>query len=630
MAGRIWVVASVCVLSQVVWGASGVVVQSPNGGLSVTVGISDAGQLTYTLLRKGRAVIEPSPLGVTVDGAHLGRGVSVGSPDRWTVEESYRTRGGHSRARNHFCGARVPVMHAQSGTKYILEVRVFDDGIGFRYVVDGDGTRRVSGEDTAFELAEASRIWFQTNTGSYEGFYQRLPIAQVPGNTHMGPPVVVELPGGGYAMLSEAALFDYSGMTLRPSREGARRLKAAFQDDEHWDLKGTVKSPWRVIVVSPDLNGLVNSDIIANLNEAPAPALAEAEWIRPGRGFWHWWSGKMGNWDSVAYDRQSRWIDQAAEFGFEYYLVDAGWGHTWKKPGKDKWDLLAELTSYAAGKGVAIHMWKRWKTGRTEGIDMKGLDDPASRRDFFRRCKKAGAVGIKIDYMDSESKDMVDFYTDVLKDAAQCELMIDFHGANKPTGESRTYPHEMTREGVRGLEYNKWSELPPQHYATLPFTRFLAGHGDFTPCTFNPEMLKGTTFALQLATAVCYTSPVMFYADKPELYKKSPAFDAIKAIPSVWDETVVLPGSKIGELAALARRKGETWFVGIINGGAQRSYPLDLSFLGDGRYACVLLADAPDRSDRLVRSEEVVLASSSVRVRMNAGGGFVAMVTPMK
>jgi len=176
MAGRIWVVASVCVLSQVVWGASGVVVQSPNGGLSVTVGISDAGQLTYTLLRKGRAVIEPSPLGVTVDGAHLGRGVSVGSPDRWTVDESYRTRGGHSRARNHFCGARVPVTHAQSGTKYILDVRVFDDGIGFRYVVDGDGTRRVSGEDTANwprQAASGSRRIRAVTKVSTRGFRSR-------------------------------------------------------------------------------------------------------------------------------------------------------------------------------------------------------------------------------------------------------------------------------------------------------------------------------------------------------------------------------------------------------------------------------------------------------------------------
>jgi hypothetical protein len=318
-------------------------------------------------------------------------------------------------------------------------------------------------------------------------------------------------------------------------------------------------------------------------------------------------------------------VDYASDFGFEYYLVDAGWEENWSKPGKDKWALLRELTSYAAGKKVGIWVWKRWKTGKTEGIEMTGLNDPAMRREFFRLCKEAGVVGVKIDYMDSEAKSMVDFYTDVLKDAAVAKLMIDFHGANKPTGESRTYPHEMTREGVRGLEYNKWSALPPAHYASLPFTRFLAGHGDFTPCTFNPQMLKGTTFALQLATAVCYTSPVMFYADKPELYLKTPAVDVMKAIPSVWDETVVLPGSKIGDLAVIARRRGSTWFVGIINGGAARSYKLDLSFLGKGRFAGVQLADNPQRPDDLVRKEATVQAGSTFDVNLNAGGGFVAM-----
>jgi alpha-glucosidase len=523
-------------------------------------------------------------------------------------------------------------MHTGSGQKYVLEVRAFTDGIGLRYVVPGEGRRRVSGEDTAFALANGSAVWFQTNTRNYEAFYRRLPAAEVPADTHMGPPVVVELPAGGYAMISEAALFDYSGMTLCPAQEGKSRLNAVFEDDESWELEGTIETPWRVVVVSPDLNGLVNSDIITNLNEPPAPALANADWIRPGRGFWHWWSGTIGNWDSVAYDRQARWVDHAADFGLEYYLVDAGWEHTWHSPGRDKWDLLSELTAYARAKDVGIFVWKRWKTGRTEGVEMEGLGDPESRREFFRRCKEAGAVGIKIDFMDSESKAVIDFYTAVLKDAARHELMIDFHGANKPTGESRTYPHEVTREGIRGLEYNKWSALPPEHYAGLPFTRFLAGHGDFTPCTFNPEMLKGTTFALQLATAVCYTSPVMFYADKPELYRKTPAVDVMKAIPSVWDETVVLSGSKIGDLAALARRRGETWFVGIINGAGQRSYLLDLSFLGTGRYASVQLADHPDRPDRLVRTQETVGARSStgIRVRMNAGGGFVGMFEPAK
>jgi alpha-glucosidase len=622
------VVAGISMLVHVALGAGGAVVKSPDGQLALQVGVDGAGQLVYQFSREDAVVVEPSPLGVTVNGTPLGRDVSLGKPQRWGADETYAWRGVHSQARNHFNGAKFPVTHSQSKVKYTLEVRVFNDGIGLRYVVAGQGTRRIAGEDTAFQLPQGSSVWYQTNTKNYEGFWERHPIEQVPQDALVGAPVIIERPGGGYAAVTEAALFNYSGMTLRAAGGGSRRLAAAFEDDREWELAGTVTSPWRVVIVTPDLNGLVNSDVVPNLNEPPSSELANADWIRPGRGFWHWWSGTIGNWDSVAYDRQKAWVDQAANFGFEYYLVDAGWEHTWKKPGMDKWDLLRELTKYAAGKNVGIFVWKRWKTGETEGIKMEGLDDPASRREFFRRCKEAGAAGIKIDFMDSESKTVVDFYTDVLKDAAASELMIDFHGANKPTGEARPYPNEMTREGVRGLEYNKWSALPPPHYASLPFTRFIVGHGDFTPCTFNPQMLKGTTFALQLATAVCFTSPVMFYADKPELYLRTPAVDVLKAIPSVWDETLVLPGSKIGDLAVMARRRGATWFVGIINGGPRRSYKLDLSFLGDGSYSCVRLTDNPDRPDDLVRTEMNVSRDLSVDVPLNAGGGFVAMLKP--
>jgi alpha-glucosidase len=621
------VIAGVCLLAQVAFGGNGPVVRSPDGRLAVQVDRDQAGRLTYQLSREDVAVIEPSPLGITVDGTALGRGVLLGQPQRWGVDESYAWRGVHSLARNHFNGLQLPVTHTQSKVKYTLEVRVFNDGMGLRYVLSGGDKHRVAGEDTSFQLPDNCEVWGQTNTKNYEGFYERHAVGKLPQDVCFGPPVVVELPDGrGYAAITEAALFNYSGMTLRAGEP--RQLVAVFEDDKEWEPEGAVTSPWRVVLVAPDLNGLVNSDIIANLNEPPSSELAHADWIRPGRGFWHWWSGTIGNWDSVAYDRQKAWVDQAANFGFEYYLIDAGWEHTWNKPGRDKWALLAELTKYAAGKNVGIFVWKRWRTGQTEGIQMEGLDDPARRREFFRQCKEAGTAGIKIDYMDSESKEMVDFYTDVLKDAAAALLMIDFHGANKPTGESRSYPNEMTREGVRGLEYNKWSALPPTHYASLPFTRFLAGPGDFTPCTFNPEMLKGTTFALQLATAVCFTSPVMFYADKPELYLKTPALDVMKAIASTWDETVVLPGSKIGDLAVMVRRKGNTWFVGIINGGPRRSYKLDLSFLGAGSYSCVRLADNPARPDDLVRTELKLSRDISMDVPLNAGGGFVAMFRP--
>jgi len=603
-------------------------IQSPNGTTKVTVMVPRNGQLQYKMSLRDKPVIETSPLGIQIDGTALGRDVQLGKPQRSGALDVYAQRGVHAVAVNHYRAARIPVTHRPSGMTYLLEVRVFDDGMGFRYGVPGRGLRTVAGEATAFTLPAGSAIWGQDNTSNYEAEYQPFRIEEVPAEKYFGPPLVVELPGqNGYAAITEAALFNYSGMTLRTGGGASRLLLAAFQDDETWSLRGTVTTPWRVVMASADLNGLVNCDIVTHLNDPPAAALAEADWIRPGRAFWHWWSGVIGNWDSVAFKNQFAWIDHAAEFGFEFYLVDAGWDFTWKQPGKDAWVLLKELCTYAADRGVGIFVWKRWRTGKTEGITMQGLDNRRMRREFFQRCKEAGVAGVKIDFMDSESKERIDYYTNVLREAADYELMINFHGANKPTGESRTWPNEISREGIRGLEFNKWSALPPEHYASLPFTRLLAGHGDFTPCTFNPEMLKGTTFALQLASAICFTSPLLHYADRPERYLQSPAVDVIKAIPSVWDQTQVLPGSKIGNLAVMARRKRNQWFVGIINGGEKRSYSLDLGFLGEGSYEAVLLKDNPDRADALVRSEKTVRAGDRIEVDMNKGGGFVAMLT---
>jgi len=227
--------------------------------------------------------------------------------------------------------------------------------------------------------------------------------------------------------------------------------------------------------------------------------------------------------------------------------------------------------------------------------------------------------------METESKDLIDFYEDILKEAAGFKLMVNFHGANKPTGESRTYPNEMTREGVRGLEWNKSSTLPRQFYATIPFTRYLAGHGDFTPCTFNPEFLKGTTFTMQLASVIMYTSPVMHWPDRPKLYFASPALEIIKKIPSTWDETIVLEGSKIGELAAFARRKGNEWFVAIINGsGEQRFYELDTSFLDKDLYKVIAAKDVINKSAEMNVETMMIKSGDTLPIQMNPGGGFVA------
>jgi alpha-glucosidase len=381
-------------------------------------------------------------------------------------------------------------------------------------------------------------------------------------------------------------------------------------------IEGDITSPWRVVMTGPDLNALLNCDIVHNLCDPPAPSVfpdgIATSWIKPGRSLWNWWSKS-----SVDHAEQKWWVDRAAELGFEHHLVDAGWEQRWATDGANKWAQLKDLTSYAASWGVGIHVWKH----------QRELQDTAARASFFRRCNASGAAGVKIDFLDSESHDMLHFYETCLRETARLQLMVNFHGANKPTGEARTYPHEVTREGIRGLEHNRGQDgLPRHHYAALPFTRLLAGHGDFTPCTFNAERLHGTTFAMQLATVIVYTSPLTHWADRPERYLTSPAFEIIMKTPSVWDETLVLPGSRIGELAAFARRSGDKWFVGVINGNDdQMHYSTPLTFLPSGRYQMTVVADVIGDPTKMAIHRRVVSRDDDVDVKIMPGGGCVAL-----
>jgi hypothetical protein len=232
--------------------------------------------------------------------------------------------------------------------------------------------------------------------------------------------------------------------------------------------------------------------------------------------------------------------------------------------------------------------------------------------------------------MNSEGNDRLDFYLDCLRKGAENKIMVNFHGANKPAGEPRTWPNEMTREGIKALEHNKWGRLTFPHYTTLPFTRMLAGHGDFTPTTFQKNMQRGSSSALQLATAVVFTSPLLCWADKPEVYLESSALKYILTMPTSWDETRVLEGSEIGGIAAFARRDGDEWYVAIMNGESNIAvYDLQLDFLEGGRYLGELVEDDMSDSGKMVHSTGTYSADMKVRVAMLSGGGFVMRLSKL-
>ncbi len=623
---------SACVLVMTVMNVNAqTVVKSPNGEVQATVSAAADGRLVYAVRFAGREVLAPSPIGVNVGGVDFGAGVKVGQASEKAFELAFPWRGNHAEAHVTGRSAAFPIQQ-KKGAGWTLELKCFDNGVAYRCVIPGSGDRKVTGEAAAWKFPAGTLAWCNPCTTNYEGVHERFAVGEIPADKYkngIGMPTTLELPGGGYAVLTEANVLGYSGMTLEPV-EGRAMLKSSFRDDrEGWTMSDEIKTPWRVLMLSRDLNGLVQNDIIASLCPPPDRELftdgIRTDWLKPGRCLWQWWAYDAAG---THWSKQKWFVDKAAELNCQYYLVDEGWEHTrqqWAGEGKDVWARLKELCDYGARKNVGIWVWRGWTLD--EKRQWPGLETPEKREDFFRRCAEVGVKGAKIDFMDSESHDILAFYEACLRTAAKYKIMVNFHGAYKPTGEARTWPNEMSREGVRGLEYNKWDALPPTHYATLPFTRFLAGHGDVTPTTFQPERLKGTTFALQLAGAIVFDSPILCWADKPELYLESPAVDVIRHMPPVWDETVVLPGSEIGELAAFARRDGKEWYVGVINGGPAREITVDFAFLGGGDFEADFFGDVAGEPARLdVQRGVKVKASTKRTVRLNAGGGFVGKI----
>jgi len=620
--------------------AAGISVESPGGRVRMVV-TEEAGALAWEVWLQGGLLIERSPLGIRLDGVDLGRGARITGVERYSTDESYPWRGVHSPARDRSRGARLSVAHEAKPGAFLLELRVFDDAAAFRFVVPGEGLR-VPDAASAFRLPPGSTAWYHGARDHYEGLYERKQPSEVPPGEWAAPPVTFRLAGGaGYGSITEADLRGYPGMmlqtdgrggflerlghsvppshpyTLRYGEENAKRLA------EPAAIAGPITMPWRVVLAGRDLNALVNSDAIHDLAPPPDrrlfPQGLQTPWLVPGRAVWRYLDGG-GNCqelpegperDRCSFEVVKDFSRLAGELGFEHQIVEGQWR-------RFREEQLQELVEYSKQRNVRLWVW----------IHSRDQRDPAERRRLFERLHALGIAGVKVDFFDHEAREVVDLYEAILEDAAASQLLVDFHGANKPTGRERTWPNEMTREGVRGLEYRStpgWAV----HNTTLPFTRFLAGHADYTPVVFG-DRRKDTTWAHQIATAVVFTSEVLVYGGHPQSLLENPAAGLIKSIPSVWDETRVLPESAIGEMALFARRAGERWFLGVLNGKEARGLRLPLSFLGKGAYRVTLVRDHPENGAAVVLEERVVAAGDAVDLSLRDGGGFVARFDPAR
>jgi len=411
-----------------------------------------------------------------------------------------------------------------------------------------------------------------------------------------------------YVTVTEAAVKDYGDLGLKRGDDGALEGQL-YADPQGWSTDDAVVQPWRVTIVARDLNALVNTTLVQNLNPPPSAELAKADWIKPGRSSWQWLA--IGD---PHQDDQQQWVDWTAQLGFEYYLIDEGWAN-WK----DGWTTVKATEEYAKSKNVKIWIW----------VHSKDVRDPEARQALFKKAADAGIVGVKVDFPRPSNRWWATWYYDTARDAAASHLMIDFHGASKPTGMERTWPNVLTREGVRGHEYQITRykrHLDPEHDVILPFTRYIAGAGDYTPTVFESKELKGNTWGHELAQAVIFTSPYLCYGGHPRDFLENPARDVLTAIPSVWDETRVLPGSEPGKVVAMARRSGGRWFIAAINGADPVTLDIALSFLGKGTWKATELFDAEAKPDQWDRRSANLSGGDHLRLQLSSRGGFVGMI----
>ena len=616
-------VVAICFAASPCLAANETRLASPDGAVQFKVFL-DKGRLHFAIASPKQSIVEPSPMRFTVDSVDLADGVEVGNLETYQVYETYPWYGVHGQATNHCFGATFPVKHAKSGTSYKLEVRIFNDAAAYRFIVPGGNAPRVPDEASTFVIPAGSTVWYHDLEGHYEGVHVKRGIAEVKSGDWAAPPLTFKLPGGtGYATITESALMNYSGLALQA--DGKRgfqvRLGHSHPPSHPFLLRygtneaarlavpatvtGTITTPWRVVMIGADLNALVNCDVVHNLCPPPDrklfPKGLNTAWIKPGRAVWKYLDG--GGDGSLA--TMKEFTRLAGELGFEHHILEGFWSR-WSDAD------IKELVSYAKQRHVGIWVWKH----------SKSLRDTKDRHEFLQRCHDLGITGAKIDFFDHEAKETIDLYQSLLKEAAEQKLLLDFHGANKPTGEARTWPNELTREAVKGMEASKLADRAT-HGTTLPFTRLLAGPAEYTPMLFG-ERRANTTWAHQIASAAILSAPLLTYAANPSKLVTNPCVEMIMSIPAVWDETIVLPPSEIGEIAVFARRSGSTWFLAVMHGTTARKVQIPLSFLGRGDYLTKLVRDNQDGTAGETSLDAPFRSRNSLTVNLHAGGGFLA------
>ncbi len=594
---------AVCLTTALSAAAAPAAFSSPDGKLTVEFQLNADQAPRYSLRLNGQPILGESRLGLLRDDADFSQKLTLtGEEKTQPVEDSYDLPTNKRRLNTYRANRKIFHLQNPAGNKLDLIFQASNDGLAFRYFFPETSTQKhtIKEELSTFRFLPATTAWLQpiaparsgweSSQPSFEEYYEKAIPVGTPSTLKSGWmfPALFRS-GDTWLLLSETGLGrSYCGTRLRdasPSGEYA----IGFPDPRETITGGAVNpqstlpwlTPWRLIVVG-SLKTIAESTLGTDLAAAPAPPARPINAADlPGKASWSW--PLLGD-KNTTFDVQKRFIDYAADMGWRYCLIDALWD---KQIGDDR---IKQLVDYAAPKKVSILVWYNsagdWNT--TPQTPRDKMLTHASRIAEFDKLKALGVKGVKIDFFGGDGQSMMNYYQDILDDAAPYGLVMNFHGATLPRGWQRTYPYLMTMEGIRGFEYVTFEQTnadqEPSHCAMLPFTRNVFDPMDFTPVCLdrvNDKITRKTTPAFELALAVLFTSGIQHYPETPEGMAKQPPFviDFMKHVPSIWDDTQFLDGFP-GKFVALARKGDGHWYVGAINGEAsEKKLTLDFSAL---------------------------------------------------
>ncbi len=620
--------------------------ESPDTRVSIYIEESQTGLLLLCDYKK-KSILRCCLGGFDTTEGRIGEHLKIRSTERISSRENYILYSGKSSKA--VAAYNQIILHCQDriGSRCHIDiiVRAYNEGLAFCYKIpqsDAHELHIINEHNCYSPIPSHLTFWpmyVNSFTTNYEELYQNQSISELEPERLIAMPLLVQNEEFAFT-ITEASLMDYAGSYFKwdVDAKSIYSILSHTSDDLIAVRKtGTFQTPWRVVMTGDHAGKLIESNLLYHLN--PPSKIANAEnWIKPGKYAWDWWSNAVVkdssggmNTDTIKY-----YIDFASSFNLEYMLIDAGWYGKHDDPDADITKSIPELNlseviAYGKERNVSIFLWLNWNCVKRQ------------MHEAFPLYKQWGIKGVKMDYMDRDDQEMVRFYVEVTAYAADNCLLVNMHGAHKPSGLSRTYPNLLTYEGVRGMEYNKWSYTLPAHHVTIPYTRMLAGPMDFTPGAFRnvsveshkavwQEPMALGTRCSQLAMYVVYESALQSLCDHPDAYDGQKGSEFLKIVPAFWDETKFLKG-EVGQYIVLARRKGKQWFIGGMTNEEERFIEIDLSVLGEKSFHCILYKDTPEskvNQENLTIEEGSISSGNPFMIWMAPGGGLVGVFNDME